>query len=101
MVIAAGMQAHEYTPIGVALYAAAVLSQSPIKGVEVTVFPVFKPKEFDLQWHNEQTGRTKEMIPSSDAIKLSLEEYEWVVEGMSNTHVQHSKQFVVVISFSI
>jgi len=82
VVIAAGMQACEHVPIGVALYAAAVLSQNPINGVEVTVFPVFKPKEFELQWHNEQTGRTREMLPHpSDAIRLTMEEYEWVVEG--------------------
>jgi len=87
VVIAAGMQACEHVPIGVALYAAAVLSQNPIKGVEVTVFPVFKPKEFELQWHNEQTGRAKEMLPHSDAIRLSLEEYEWVVEGPLKSYV--------------
>jgi len=86
VVIAAGMQTSEYSPIGVALYTAAVLSQNPIKGVEVTVFPVFKPKEFELQWHNEQIGRME--IPShSDAIRLSLEEYEWIVEGPLRSYV--------------
>jgi len=82
VVLASGMQAGEHIPIGVALYTAAVLSQRPIKGVEVTVFPVLKPKEFELQWHNEQTGRTKAVADlSAENIKLSLEEYDWVVEG--------------------
>lgn len=86
VVVASGMQAQEHIPIGVSLYAAAVLSKRPIPGVEVTFFPVMKPKEFELQWHNEQTNHAKANfgIPlhSPDGfLKLTTEQYGRVVEG--------------------
>jgi hypothetical protein len=86
VVVASGMQAYEHIPIGVGLYAAAVLSKRPIPGVEVTFFPVMKPKEFELQWHNEQTNHAKASFgilphPSGGALKLTTEQYDRVVEG--------------------
>lgn len=85
VIVASGMQAYEHIPIGVGLYVAAVLSRRPIPGVEVTFFPVMKPKEFELQWHNEQTNHAKTEfgIPplSGGSIKLTTELHDRVVEG--------------------
>jgi len=103
VVVASGMQAYEDIPVGVALYVAAVLSRRPIKGVEVTFFPVLKPKEFELQWHNEQTSQARSLfgIPltsSAAAIKLSVEEYERGVEGPLRSYVmKRGANFVDVV----
>jgi len=95
VVVASGMQAYEHIPIGVALYVAAVLSRRPIHGVEVTFFPVLKPKEFELQWHNEQTSQARSHfgVPlhpseaSTHPLKLSTEEHERGIEGPLRSYV--------------
>jgi len=106
VVVASGMQAYENIPIGVALYVAAVLSRSPMHGVEVTFFPVLKPKEFELQWHNEQTIQVRSLFgmplqPSGESahpIKLSLEEHERGIEGPLRSYVvKRGTNFVDVV----
>jgi len=103
VVVASGMQAYEHIPVGVALYVAAVLSRRPIKGVEVTFFPVLKPKEFELQWHNEQTSQARSLfgIPlksSVDSMKLTTEEHERGVEGPLRSYVmKRGTNFVDVV----
>jgi len=92
VVVASGMQAYEHIPVGVALYVAAVLSRRPIRGVEVTFFPVLKPKEFELQWHNEQTSQARSLfgVPlqsSGESMKLSTEEHERGIEGPLRSYV--------------
>jgi len=103
VVLASGLQGCERMPIGVALYVAAALSRRPIPGAEVTIFPVLKPKEFELQWHNEQTSDARALsgIPhhfSNDAIKLSLDEHERGVEGPLRSYVmKRGTSFVDVV----
>jgi len=92
VVVASGMQAYEHIPIGVALYVAAVLSRHPIHGVDVTFFPVLKPKEFELQWHNEQTSKARSLFgmplqSSGESVKLSSEEHERGIEGPLRSYV--------------
>lgn len=101
VVIASGMQAYEHITVGVALYVAAVLSRHPINGVEVTIFPVLKPKEFELQWHNEQTSQARSLagIPlqySEDAVKLSAE-YERVEGPLRSYVMKLGTNFVDVV----
>jgi len=106
VVIASGMQAYEHIPIGVALYVAAVLSRRPIQGVEVTFFPVLKPKEFELQWHNDQTSQARSLFSMSlqssgeatHPIKLSTEEHERGVEGPLRSYVmKRGTNFIDVV----
>jgi hypothetical protein len=104
VVVASGVQAYEHIPIGVALYVAAVLSRRPIHGVEVTFFPILKPKEFELQWHNEQTSRARSLFgvalqpASAHPINLSLEEHERGIEGPLRSYaLKRATNFVDVV----
>jgi len=108
VVLVSGMHANEPIPIGVNLYVAAALSRNPIEGVEVTVFPVLKPKDLEQQCRNEQTIQAMTLggisLPSSEnAIKLSAEEY-CGVEGPLKSYVKkrstHFLDYVVDLNAS-
>jgi len=102
VVIVSGIHTNEPIPIGVSLYVASVLSQRPIAGVEVTVFPVLKPKEFEMQCRVEQLTQAMRLggIPtlqaSENPTKFSRE-YE-CVEGSLRSYVKkRSKDFVDIV----
>lgn len=98
LVLVSGLQAFERIPIGVNLFVAAALSRSPIEGVEVTFFPVMKPKEYELEWRHEQARNFfNAPVTAGNPIKLSVDEYENGVDGpLRNYVLKRSTNFVDV-----
>jgi hypothetical protein len=103
VVVASGIRAYEHITVGIALYVAAVLSRRPISGVEVTFFPILKPKEYEAQWLNEQTEQIRAMFgmdfnSSENPTPLSTEEHERAVEGPLRSYVmKRGSHFVDVV----
>lgn len=97
VVIVSGLQASERIPIGVNLFVAAALSRHPLPGVEVTVFPVMRPKEYEIEWRYKQA---KEFLdaPVSSGIPIKLTtEYEGGVDGpLRNYVLKRSTNFVEI-----
>lgn len=97
VVLVSGIQAYERIPIGVNLFVAAALSRSPIEGVEVTFFPVMKPKEYELEWQHEQAKDLFKSYGGGSTAKFSLEEHEGGVEGpLRNYVLKRSNNFIDV-----
>lgn len=98
VVLVSGLQAFERIPIGVNLFVAAALSRRPLEGVEVTVFPVMRPKEYELEWRHKQAReylRLGAHAPAANPIKLTSEEYEGGVDGPLRSYVlKRSTNFV-------
>jgi len=102
VVIVSGMHANEPIPIGVSLYVASALSRSPIAGVEVTVFPVLKPKDLELQCRSEQIiqamtlGGIPPLLASESSTRI-IEEYERVEGPLRSYIMKRSTNFVDVV----
>jgi len=101
VVLVSGLQAFERFPIGVCLYVAAALSRNPIKGVEVSVFPVMKPKEYELQWRAEQLNQARQIsapaMPNG-SFRLGPDEQEYGIAGPLRSYVmKRSTNFVDVV----
>jgi len=101
VVIVSGLQAFERFPIGVCLYVAAALSRNPIKGVEVSVFPVMKPKEYELQWRAEQLNQSRQIAAPAmpnGSFRLGPDEQEYGIAGPLRSYVmKRSTNFVDVV----
>jgi len=101
VVLVSGLQAFERFPIGVCLYVAAALSRNPIEGVEVSVFPVMKPKEYELQWRVEQLNQARQVAPPAfpnGSFTLGPEERESGIAGPLKSYVmKRSSNFVDVV----
>jgi len=96
-VLVSGTEAYERIPIGVSLYVAAMLSRCPIEGVEVTVFPVMKPKEYELNWRTENVHSARGLPLSAGAVKFSSKDHEYGLEGPLRSYVmKRSTNFVDV-----
>jgi hypothetical protein len=80
---------------------AAALSRNPIQGVEVSVFPVMKPKEYELQWRAEQLNQSRQIAPPAmpnGSFRLGPDEHEYGLAGPLRSYVmKRSTNFVDVV----
>lgn len=101
VVIVSGVHVAERVSIAVNLYVAAALSRRPLDGVDVSIFPIMKPMEYEARWHAEQVFKAKELLtptcPNSHLKVFPEEQNDPVITGLLRSYaMKRSTNFINV-----